>query len=343
MHIVQVMLSRGLGGIEQAFIDHCEGLKARGHEITAVIHPAAAIRSALAGLGIRVVTLRNMGEWDYLAAYRLRHKIRPLEAKIVVAHGNRAFGLARKARGGELPIVAVAHNYNIDRFVHADAVFSITADIMRKLVELGVPENRIFVIPNMVRCHELPHRGARNNPVVIAAMGRFVAKKGFDTFIQALSILQDKEHRFRAVIGGGGEEEASLKKLAKSLHLQDRITFVGWVEDKKAFYSGADIFCLPSLHEPFGIVLLEAFMYGAPVVTSDSEGPRDIITPNYDALMVPKGDATALAAALSKLINDSRLCEELAANGFAKVKTRYTIETVAERMEKALNKVVVGL
>jgi glycosyltransferase involved in cell wall biosynthesis len=262
---------------------------------------------------------------------------------VIVAHANRAFSLAKKAVSGDLPIVAVAHNYNVDRFVHADAVFSITADVRRKLIEVGVDENKVFVIPNMVRCHELPHRNARNQPPVIATMGRFVGKKGFDVFINALSILHDKGHQFKAVIGGGGGEEAELRKLVKTLGLQDRVTFPGWIEHKKEFYKGADIFCLPSLHEPFGIVLLEAFMYGAPVVTSDSEGPRDIITPNYDALMVPKGDATAMAAALAKLINDPRLCEELAANGFAKVKTRYTIETVAQRMEKALNSVVIGL
>ncbi|MGE3714056.1 MAG: glycosyltransferase, partial [Alphaproteobacteria bacterium] len=74
----------------------------------------------------------------------------------------------------------------------------------------------------------------------------------------------------------------------------------------------------------------------ATVVTTDSEGPRDIITPNYDALMIEKSNAEAMANAIEKLLTDTALSDKLAANAFAKAQTNYTIEVVCEKVEKAL-------
>ena len=110
--------------------------------------------------------------------------------------------------------------------------------------------------------------------------------------------------------------------------------------DKKAFYTGLDVFCLPSRHEPFGIVLLEAFCYGTPVVSSDSEGPKDIITPNFDAVLVGKGSAQELAYGLLHVIKNPELAAKMAANGFVKAKTQYSIESVSERIEQALVQVI---
>ena len=83
-------------------------------------------------------------------------------------------------------------------------------------------------------------------------------------------------------------------------------------------------------------MLLEAFTHGTPVVATDSEGPRDIITPNFDALLVKKESASELAAAIAKLIDEPDTAATLATNAFVKTKTTYSIESVSERIEKAL-------
>lgn len=344
MHIVNIMFSLGTGGIEQAFVDYCEGLLKLGHELTAVTHPQAQVNAQLKALGIRPVTLRNMGEWDMLAMLRLRRKLRRRKPDIVITQTNRSFALGRFAARGLCPVVAVAHNYNdrASRFIHADAVFATTRDLISFVAGHKVPESRIYHIPNMVRCEQLPQRGARHNPPVIGAMGRFVKKKGFDIFIDALQLLKEQGYHFTATLGGDGDEKARLKKRARAAGLKQLLRFPGWVEDKKAFYTGSDIFCLPSLHEPFGIVLLEAFTFGTPVVATDTEGPRDIITPNFDALIVGKESAAELAAALARMLDDPALCERLAANGFEKAKSLYSIESVCGRIEKALAAIILN-
>lgn len=342
MHIVNIMFSRSGGGIEQAFVDYCIGLSERGHTVTAVVYPGAVAERLLmesrASVGIEPI--RNFSEWDLFAAARLKRCLLKLQPDCVIAHANRAYSLAKKAIKGRIPLIAVAQNYSTRRFSDADAVFTTTHDLMSHLSQQGIGEARIFHIPNMIRCTELPHREKRHDPPVIGAMGRFVAKKGFESYIAALEILKNRGHEFRAVLGGDGEEEQKLKARAHEAGLFETLSFPGWVEDKKSFYTHIDIFCLPSLHEPFGIVLLEAFTHGATVVTTDSEGPRDIITPNYDALMIEKSSPDAMANALEKLLKDPALADKLAANAFAKAKTSYTIEVVCEKIEKAVEEVV---
>ena len=338
MHIVNIMLSTGGGGIEQAFVDYTEGLLRRGHEVTAITHPDAWANTPLRIIGIKPVSFRNMGEWDPIAMLRMGFKLKDLAPDAVIAHTGRAFSLTRFILHKSCPLIGVAHNYNkrVRRMKSASAVFATTHDLIRFAKECNVLEDRIYHIPNMVRCDALPLRAPRNIPPVIGSMGRFVKKKGFNVFIDALKILHERGYRFKAILGGEGDEEKRLHAQAETAGLGDILSFPGWIEDKKRFYTYIDIFCLPSLHEPFGIVLLEAFTHGTPVVATDSEGPRDIITPNFDALLVKKESASELAAAIAKLIDEPDTAATLATNAFVKTKTTYSIESVSERIEKAL-------
>ena len=341
LHIVNMMLSAGNGGIEQAFLDYCEGLAQRGHKVTPVTLPVAAVNAPLKAMGLTPLHLGNCGEWDLLAMWLFKRHMKRLKPDIILAQTNRAFMLARFGAKEICPLVGVAHNYNkrAKRYSKADAVFATTQDLVRFVAQQQVAQEKIFLIPNMVRVHIFPLRKERGNIPIIGAMGRLVEKKGFDVFIEALQLLHARGFIFKAILGGTGIEKKSLMQRAHAAGLNSVLTFVDWVEDKKAFYTGLDVFCLPSYHEPFGIVLLEAFTYGTPVVSTDSEGPRDIIAPGLDALLVPIGDAGTMADALEQLLSDQKLAAQLAANGFVKAKTQYSIESVSERIELAAIKI----
>lgn len=338
MHILNIMFAKNGGGIEQAFVDYCESLRDRGHRVSAIVYPGSWAQMQLSARKIESIGLRNFSEYDLLAAFRLKHKLKALGADAIIAHANRATSLCLRANPS-IPVIGVVNNYKTRRYNEADAVFTPTRDLMRVLAEQGIAEKNIFHIPNMVKCGALPQRPPRRNPPVIGTLGRFVKKKGFDTYINALAILKSRGFVFKAVLGGTGEEEKALRKLAADQNLTE-LDFLGWVDDRKGFYTGIDIFCLPSLHEPFGIVLLEAFAHGAPIISTNCEGPRDIITPNYDALIVEMGNAEQMADAMAKLIKEPEECDKLAANGFAKAKTVYSQDVVATRIEAALNDVI---
>ncbi len=341
MHIVNIMLAKNGGGIEQAAVDYCEGLRDLGHQVTAVVYPASWAEQQMHLRGITTASLFNVSEYDIIAWWRLSRLIKSLAPDAVIAHANRATGLSLHAlKKRKFPLVGVVQNYSTRRYNATDAVFTTTYDLMAVLAAQGISEKKIFHIPNMVKVSGLPNHQPRRTPPIIGTMGRFVKKKGFDVYIEALALLKARGLAFKAVLGGTGEEEGALKALAHEKGLGSQLEFIGWVGDRKSFYTGLDIFCLPSLHEPFGIVLLEAFAHGAPIISTNSEGPKDIITPNYDAVIVDKGDAAQLAEAMEKLLRDPAFCEKLAANGFAKVKTRYSQEVVCGSIQVALEQII---
>lgn len=338
MRICNIMLGKGLGGIEQAFLDYGEGLLRAGHFVGMVTHPQAAVNATVDTMDVSHVPLPNRGQWDPFAPQKLAHIVRALRADIVITHGNRALLFAHKAVAGEVPIVAVAHNYNFQHLHSADMVFSLTRHMAEAIQrETGIPPERIITMPNMIRMEGggFVRRTWGTSPV-IGAMGRFVPKKGFDVFLHALALLKERGYAFRAQIAGKGEEERALKRLAHHLKLNDVVEFSGWVEDKQAFLDSIDVFCLPSHHEPFGIVLLEAMAGKLPIVTTDAEGPSEIIEQGVSGLVVPCGEAGAMAQALATLLEDESYARTLAGNAWRMVKANYEMGHISARITEAL-------
>jgi glycosyltransferase involved in cell wall biosynthesis len=338
LRVVNMMLGRGQGGIETAFLDYCRAIRMAGLEVTAVVSTGAAIRQQLDALGIGAIDLRQWGEWDVLAVRVLRRVLRGVDPGIVVVHGRRATGLARRGAAG-MPIVGVAHNYAVDHLVGLRAVFTVTDDLRREVVRRGQPPETVTTIPNMI--FDAPYveprpRAADGAPTVIGTLGRFVRKKGFTTFIEALALLRASGPPFRAIIAGGGALEGELHGLVRARGLESCVKFPGWVDDKAAFFSQLDIFCVPSHHEPFGIVVLEGFAHGVPTVVTDSEGPREVATSGVDALVVPKEDPAALAEGLCSLIERPDMARQLALAALDTVRSRFDAAVVAPMLSARL-------
>lgn len=299
------MLSRGLGGIEQVFLDYTAMLRVENVIVLPVIHPESALRNQVPD----ALFLPNFGKWDMLAMLRLRRMIKQHKPDCIITHGNRALSLCRFIKG-DVRLLPVAHNYWLNGFKGLPRAIAITEDVAAKLRGLGVKD--VAVIPNTVQCAAtLPAKSTFRSPPVIGTMGRMVHKKGFDLFLNALSTLKEKGFLFKAIIGGSGEEEITLKQLAEKLKLD--VEFTGWVKDKTSFFNGLDIFCLPSRSEPFGIVLLEAFASGTPVVSTRNEGASQIATHTKDALLY---DENNLAEGLEKLLREPHLVDMLRDNAF---------------------------
>ena len=94
---------------------------------------------------------------------------------------------------------------------------------------------------------------------------------------------------------------------------------------------GASVFCAPSLGgESFGVVLIEAMAAGTPIVATDLPGYRNVARPDRDALLVPGGDAEALAAALRLVLTDDDLADELRTSGAERADT-FSMESLARR------------
>ncbi len=328
------MFGPALGGLEQVFVDYSEVLASRGCAMTNIVVPAALSASPLRALGQHVVEIGNLGQWDRLAVFRLRRALLDAKPDAVIAHGNRAIRLMRPAAKGIAPVVAVNHSINVKGAIGADFVIAINDDMRARLIAAGQPEARVAKLFNMIRRPAaLPAPAAPRSPPVIGAMGRFVAKKGFDVYLAALALLKAQGRPFRAVLAGAGDLEASLKAQAASLGLQDVLSFPGWVSDKAAFFREIDVFAFPSSHDVCPVVLLEAFLWAKPTVLTDCPGPREISTDGADSLLFPIGDAPALAARIARVLDEPGLAEQLGAAAQAKIIAEHTFEQAGARLE----------
>jgi len=155
----------------------------------------------------------------------------------------------------------------------------------------------------------------QKHPRLIVACGRLVPYKGFDVLLRALKHVD--AHLY---IAGAGPLEAELKGIATASSVADRVTFAGYLsrEQQRQAFGAADVFVLPSVNEAeaFGIVQLEAMCSGIPVVNTDlPTGVPWVARDGLEGLTVAPRDEAALAAAMSRLLDDPDLAKRLGAAG----------------------------
>jgi phosphatidyl-myo-inositol alpha-mannosyltransferase len=174
------------------------------------------------------------------------------------------------------------------------------------------------VIANGVRTREFdlaePHREAQP---YLFALGRHVPQKGFDVLIRAMRVLADGGDQRLLLLAGDGPDRSDLEGLAEQLGLGRAVRFLG-VTDRAAtasLFRGAEAFVLPSRHEPFGIVNLEAMAAGTPVIATRVGGVTDVVVDAGTGLLVPPDDPIPLAQAIGRLRTDQALRTTLITGG----------------------------
>jgi glycogen(starch) synthase len=260
-------------------------------------------------------------------------KIELLHVQCVSCSGPYAMG-ARRALGlplvvtlqGELTMDAdqVFQRKRRDREMYrailarADAITACSSQTLREAEEffgasLG---HKSRVIYNGVRLEEFADATpyAWRRPYILA-IGRQVRQKGFDTLLRAVARAGQTSHDL--ILAGDGPERTALQSLAGELGVGDTVHFLGAVDHQKAvaLYAGCSFFVLPSRHEPFGIVNLEAMAAGKAVVATNVGGVPELVTADQTGLLVPPENIEAMHAAMVKLMNDDELRERMGQAG----------------------------
>lgn len=175
----------------------------------------------------------------------------------------------------------------------------------------------VALVPNGVSApvHAVPHD--RAGPVV--GVGRVEHVKGFDLLIRAYAALAAP--RPGLVVAGDGPQLEVLRGLAAELGILDDVTFPGWrsPEQVHELFERASVVVVPSRREAFGIVVLEAWRAGAPLVTSSQTGPATFVRSGEDGLLVDPNDVPELTAAIARLLTDPSYAARLGAAGRRRV------------------------
>jgi glycosyltransferase involved in cell wall biosynthesis len=218
------------------------------------------------------------------------------------------------------------------------AEFTIRARLMPKarthVVYLGAPLDE-FARPR--RADEIAEArralGVPDGAVVVGCVTRLMPSKGNEFLVAAAPAVLAAHPEARFVLVGEGELDAPLRAQAASLGLGERFHFAGFTRDVAAAFSAMDVVVFPSLWEGTPLTAFEALAMGKPIVSTDADGLLDVLQDGRDALVVPKRDSAALAAAILRLIDDRALAARLA-EGARATGQRYDIAAFVRKMEQ---------
>jgi glycosyltransferase involved in cell wall biosynthesis len=309
--VLHLMLARGYGGIEEAYLRYSVLLQQMGMRVVAVIHPKAAVRARLPA-GIDIYTLPHLAQWDIAAVLRLRRLIRRHRPDLILAHGNRAARFGYWASRGICPELVVLHRPRFKGLHRYDHIIAVTKHLRDEALAHGVRPEHISTIPNFLTETPLPRAPRPPAPVpVIGFLGRFVPEKGMDLLVDAAAILKKRGLRFVVHLGGDGLLRPRIEARIRALELGEEVRLSGWVAERDTWYKSLDIVVVPSRSESFGLVILEAWRHHLPVIATRTAGPAELMTDGVNGLLA-QADALSLAEGLAQLITDARLRDRLA-------------------------------
>jgi len=168
--------------------------------------------------------------------------------------------------------------------------------------------------------------------VVVGTVANLRPVKAYPTLLGAARIVKERGDAARFVAVGQGPQAEEIDALRHELGVADVVQLLGYRTDAVRVMGACDVFCLPSLHEGLPVALMEALALGLPVVASDVGGIRELVTDGREGLLVPPGDAVALAEALLTVSRDAEVRARLAAAAAAKGAS-LGVDTSVRRMQ----------
>jgi glycosyltransferase involved in cell wall biosynthesis len=251
------------------------------------------------------------------------------------------------------PVIVHVHASSIaDQVRHlpttAQALLRITLNRARFLVvlgrcwrdffveELGIDARRVVAIPCGVPEPDTPGRTAAQDDLIrLLFLGRLGNRKGTPEVLQALASPRLRALSWSLVLAGDGDL-AAMRARSELLGIAGRCKFAGWLERPQVMelLASSDVLVLPSRAEGLPVAILEAMACGLAIVTTPVGAIEDAITDHETGLLVPAGDAGAMAIALEKLILDAKLRTVLGRAAHARYGREFTVELYAARIRR---------
>lgn len=227
-------------------------------------------------------------------------------------------------------------------------IVALTDSDRDRLVELGVPDERIDVIPNGIDLNEFKRISPGSfreehgiSPDVFLALfvGRLHEQKGVEVLLRAAKRLEGSDISF--VVVGSGHQKKEYADLAEKLGLSD-VLFTGEIERKDLLsaFASSDLFVLPSLFEGMPYVVLEAMAAEKPVVATRLPGLAEILLEGETGVLFNKGDDEGLAQAIRRLKDDRELARKMGEAGRRLVEARFDWKAVFRRTMETYREVL---
>jgi glycosyltransferase involved in cell wall biosynthesis len=343
-----------VGGEQRHVLQILDGLDPERMTPEVVTWDVPAFADELSSRSVPTVSVSAKRILDWPLLQRIESQIGRGEYDLVHAHGHRAGLLGRLAairakaphivwtchlaenKADKNPLVRWGYRQMM-RYLdsHTDVTIAVSTFLRDWLVEQGVDESRIVVIPNGVDCDVfrpvtrdaalMRSLGLNPDAPIVGTVARLTPQKGVATLLDAAAEIERRIPGVQFVIVGTGPLEAEIKE--RAARLACKIVFLGERGDMPELLALFDVAVVPSLWEgAFCFTMLEAMAAGRPVVCSDISLFTDVVESGSEAIVFPAGDSAALAAAILRLLDERELAENLAQAGLRLVRERFSVE-----------------
>lgn len=296
--------------------------------------------------GTDLIPLAPRNEVDLTAGWRLSRVLRDVRPAIIHAHDPHAVAMASLAMSFGVPapkpvLVAArrvdfhlqSHSFSRWKYRQVEMFIAASAAIRDILVHDGIPAARIAVVHDGIDVERIAHLPAidahaefwlPHGVPVIANVGALVGHKGQKHFVDAMRLVLREVPDAHAIIFGEGELRPALEKQIKEHRLEKHIILAGFREDVLQLVKSADLFVMSSVTEGLGSTVLDAMAMKLAVVGTSAGGIPEAVVPGETGLLVPPGDAKALATGILRLLKAPALRRAMGEAGYARVADRFS-------------------
>jgi len=357
MHIIEDLEN---GGAERVLITLVSGLDSkRFRPVVCCLTKKGRMAAELEARGIPVAAMNKRPKIDLAMLFRLRQMMR--EQKIAIVHTHvftaNLWGRLAAILAGVPVLITHEHStFTVEnryrRWIESGLMrrthkmIAVSENLRRRLVSEGrLAPDAVMTIHNGLRLHSSRLNETRREQLrqelglqkfahLIGTVGRFEPRKNYPLLIAAMTMVLQRHPDTALLMIGAGPEEEKLRQQARDAGINEKVIFTGYRSDIADLLGVMSTFCLSSTTEGISMAILEALLGGVPVVATQVGGNPEIIPDREYGVLVPSGDATALAAALSETLANREAALQMAARGQARVRELFSEEHMIWRIEK---------
>lgn len=348
--ILHIIDTTGPGGAETVFIDLASRLPKDKYRSVVVIRGKGWVYDELCRHSIEPILLDARGSFNLKYLLGLRRIIRDEKVDVIQSHllGACVYSSLAGLLTGT-PVIATFHGEvdigEDERFkalkfgainLGAKNVIAVTDSLRDDLLNrTSLAQKKIKIIYNGVdtakfirpRSSAIREKfGWHKDELIIGSLGNIRSAKGYDILLQTAALLQNSNKSFRFVIAGGAKEKDKLliKLMAKreELALEDKVHFLGFIDDPAEFLASIDFFLSSSISEGLPLSAIQAMVAELPMIVTRCGGYEGLISDHENGMLVKVSDPQALADTIDRVANDAALQSKIASNA-----KRYAMST----------------
>ncbi len=240
---------------------------------------------------------------------------------------------------------------SVGKFIlkRADSVRVVSERVKKKVLKLGVSDERIYKIPVFINTENFTSKSTltvrekfSNFNDIVLFVGRLSDEKNVNCLLQAADLVLEQFPDTLFLIVGDGPERKNLENFATELEIEKNVIFEGAIEHKKIplYYNSCDMFVLPSKREGRSIAIVEALACGKPVISTNISGAEDVILNGENGFIVSIDDSQAMADRISSLVADPQRRDRMGKKGKAGVIETQDIKKNSYKLKEMYEKVV---